>query len=106
MQRKIISEWLDDDIGSPSEISASLVDLRHINDWFGGTHTTAALLRHIAKESAQTTLSLLEVGAGAGDVPAAAQRIFKKNGHKLQVTLLDRMWTHLPANGSRSVAGD
>jgi ubiquinone/menaquinone biosynthesis C-methylase UbiE len=106
MQRKIISEWLDDDIGTPSEISASLVDLRHINDWFGGTHTTAALLRRIGEESAQTTLTLLEVGAGAGDVQAAAQRIFKKNGHKLQVTLLDRMWTHLPRNGSRSVAGD
>ena len=106
MQRKIISEWLDDDIGTPSEISASLVDLRHINDWFGGTHTTAVLLRQIAKGSAQSSLSLLEVGAGAGDVPAAAQRIFNKNGYKLQVTLLDRMWTHLPANGSRSVAGD
>jgi ubiquinone/menaquinone biosynthesis C-methylase UbiE len=106
MKRKIIPEWLDDDMGTPAEISASLVDLRHINDWFGGTHTTAALLRRIAEESSQTTLSLLEVGAGAGDVPAAAQRIFEKNGHRLQVTLLDRMWTHLPANGSRSVAGD
>jgi hypothetical protein len=106
MKRKIIPEWLDDDMGTPSEISASLVDLRHINDWFGGTHTTAALLRRIAEESTQTSLSLLEVGAGAGDVPAAAQRALERNGHKLQVTLLDRRWTHLPPNGSRSVAGD
>lgn len=106
MQRKIIPEWLDDDKGTPSEISASLVDLRHINDWFGGTHATAVLLRRIAEECAQTTLSLLEVGAGAGDVPAAAQREFENNGDRLQVTLLDRRWTHLPGNGLRSVAGD
>jgi ubiquinone/menaquinone biosynthesis C-methylase UbiE len=106
MQRKVIPELLDDDLGTPSEIAASLVDLRHINDWFGGTRTTAALLRQVSGESCQRELSLLEVGAGAGDVPLAARRTFEKNGRSLRVTLLDRMWSHLPGNGVASVAGD
>lgn len=106
MRRKVIPELLDDDLGTPSEIAASLVDLRHINDWFGGTRTTAALLRRISQESGQPELSLLEVGAGAGDVPEGARRIFEKNGCNLRVTLMDRMWSHLPADCARSVAGD
>lgn len=106
MQRKVIPELLDDDLGTSSEIAASLVDLRHINDWFGGTRTTAVLLRKVAKESGQQELSLLEVGAGAGDLPLTARRIFEKNGRKLRVTLLDRMASHLPTNSAASVAGD
>lgn len=106
MQRKVIPELLDDDLGTPSEIAQTFVDLRHINDWFGGTRTTAVLLRQVSEDSGQQELSLLEVGAGAGDVPAAARRIFESDGRNLRVTLLDRMWSHLPANGSASVAGD
>jgi ubiquinone/menaquinone biosynthesis C-methylase UbiE len=106
MERKVIPELLDNDLGTPAEIAASLSDLRHINDWFGGTRTTAALLRQVSEESGQPELSLLEVGAGAGDVPAAARRIFEKDGHRLRVTLLDRMGSHLPTNGVASVAGD
>ena len=106
MERKVIPELLDNDLGTPAEIAASLLDLRHINDWFGGTRTTAALLRQVSDKSGQPELSLLEVGAGAGDVPAAARRIFEKDGRRLRVTLLDRMGSHLPTNGVASVAGD
>jgi ubiquinone/menaquinone biosynthesis C-methylase UbiE len=106
MQRKVIPELLDDDLGTPSEIAASLVDLRHINDWFGGTLTTSALLRQVSEESGQRDLSLLEVGAGSGDVPMSVRRTFEKDGRRLQVTLLDRMWSHLPGDRVASVAGD
>jgi len=106
MLRKVIPELLDDDLGTPAEIAASLVDLRHINDWFGGTRTTAALLEEVAKECGCNRLSVLEVGAGAGDLPLAASRIFAKRGRELRVTLLDRMWSHLPRNGVPSIAGD
>jgi hypothetical protein len=106
MERKVIAELLDDDLGTPEEIAKSLVDLRHINNWFGGTRTTTSLLRQIAHETGQTKLSLLEVGAGFGDVPLAAQRTLEKYGIELQVTLLDRVWSHLPQNEGSSVAGD
>jgi SAM-dependent methyltransferase len=106
MQRKVIAELLDDDLGTPDEIAQSLVDLRHINNWFGGTATTTSLLRRIAQETGQTELSLLEVGAGLGDVPLEARHALDKDGITLRVTLLDRLWSHLPSHGVPAVAGD
>jgi ubiquinone/menaquinone biosynthesis C-methylase UbiE len=106
MQREVIDELLDDDLGTPREIAASLVDLRHINDWFGGTRTAIQLLRKVAQDSGVHKLSLLEVGSGAGDVPAAAQRALGKEGIALTITLLDRVATHLPSNGTAATVGD
>jgi len=106
MTRKVIAEWLDDDLGTPEEIATSLDDLRHINNWFGGTRTTTSLLRLIAKEMGENELSLLEVGAGLGDVPLSARRVLGKDGIRLSVTLLDRVWSHLPRNGTPAVTGD
>ena len=106
MKRKVIAELLDDDLGTPEEIANSLVDLRHINDWFGGTRTTTSFLRRVVKETGKTELSLLEIGAGLGDVPLGAQRALEKDGTALRVTLLVRVWSHLPSNGVPAVSGD
>jgi ubiquinone/menaquinone biosynthesis C-methylase UbiE len=106
MQRKVIAEMLDDDGGSPAETAVALVDLRHINNWFGGTRTTINLLGRIASQANRRQLSLLEVGSGAGDVPLAAQEALGRHGIDLQVTLLDRMGSHLPNNGTAAVSGD
>ncbi|MGB8771796.1 MAG: methyltransferase domain-containing protein [Candidatus Korobacteraceae bacterium] len=99
-------ELLDDDLGTAAEIAASLIDLRHINQWFGGMRTTTGLLRRVARASGLRKLSILEVGAATGDVPSTAQRVLAGYGIGLQVTLLDRMWSHLPRRGAASVAGD
>ena len=106
MRRTVIPELLDDDLGTAAEIAGTLSDLRHINQWFGGMRTTTALLRRVARECGCRKLSLLEVGAGAGDVPLAAQSVLAASGIGLQVTLLDRLWSHLPRGGTASVAGD
>jgi SAM-dependent methyltransferase len=106
MRRKVITELLDDDLGTEAEVAASLADLRRINDWFGGTRATTALLRHVARASDSQRLTVLEVGAGAGDVPLAAQRALAREGIELQVTLLDRVWSHLPESGATAIAGD
>jgi SAM-dependent methyltransferase len=106
MKREVIAEFLDDDLGTPDEVAQSLKDLRHINNWFGGTSTTEALLRRIAGETDQTELSLLEIGAGLGDVPLEARRALAKGGVDLRVTLLDRLWSHLPVSGTPAVSGD
>ena len=105
MRRTVIPELLDDDLGTAAEIAGSLSDLRRINQWFGGMRTTTDLLRRVAREGGCRKLSLLEVGAGAGDVALAAQRVLAESGIGLQVTLLDRLWAHLPP-GTASVAGD
>ena len=106
MQRKVIAEMLDDDGGNPAEIAASLIDLKHINDWFGGTRTSIDLLLRLASKANCQQLSLLEVGSGAGHVPLAAQRALAGRGIKLRVTLLDRMSSHLPRSGPAAVSGD
>jgi SAM-dependent methyltransferase len=97
---------LDDDLGTPEEIASSLSDLRHINEWFGGTRTTISLLRKTAAQAGVKELSLLEIGSGVGDVPLSAERALAHDGIVLNVTLLDRRWTHLPANGVASVCAD
>jgi ubiquinone/menaquinone biosynthesis C-methylase UbiE len=51
-------------------------------------------------------LSVLEVGSGLGDVPFAAQRDLAREGIAVQVTLLDRLWSHLPTGEAVSVSGD
>jgi Methyltransferase domain len=106
MRREVIPELLDDDLGTPEEIAASLVDLRHINDWFGGTQTTASLLTQAAERCGGRELTLLEVGAGRGDMPLRVSEMLAGKGLRVRVTLLDRMWSHLPSSGARSVAGD
>lgn len=106
MKRHVIPELLDADLGTPSEIAASLRDLRHINSWFGGTATSVELLRRIAERRHLKRLSLLEVGAGSGDVALDAQDRLSAGGLTLDVTLLDRAPSHLPHNGVPSVAGD
>jgi ubiquinone/menaquinone biosynthesis C-methylase UbiE len=111
MKRKIIPELLDTDHGSSAEISTALGDLRHINAWFGGNATTASLLADLAKRSGSKSLSILEVAAGAGDVPRTVQQELETKGIALQFTLLDRVGAHLGnGNGkgkvSRAIVAD
>jgi hypothetical protein len=106
MKREVIAELLDDDLGTPEEIADSLTDLRHINNWFGGTSTTVRMLRRVARESHRTDLSLLEIGAGLGDVPLEARRVLAMSGIHLRVTLLDRQCSHLPVDVTPAVSGD
>jgi len=115
MRRQAISELLDTDSGTPAEISSALSDLRFINWAFGGLTTTGTLIERVAQESGKRSLSLLEVAAGSGYVPKAVQHRLQAEGIHLDVTLLDRAWSHLAAghngnsasaNGLRRVAGD
>jgi SAM-dependent methyltransferase len=106
MKRSVTAELLDADLGTPQEIADSLRDLRHINDWFGGTRTTTMLLRRVARRGQLSRLSVLEVGSGLGDVPLVARRSLARQGIELQVTLLDRLWSHLPVRDTASVSGD
>lgn len=105
MRRRVTQELLDSDLGTPAEVAASLVDLRHINDWFGGTRTSIHMLRQVARDSGGRTLSLLEVGAGSGDITAVAEAALAAKGYRVSVTLLDRIAGHLPA-GCSAVVGD
>src|SRR5580693_1144052 len=106
MRRKVIPELLDDDLGTPQEIAASLSDLRLINERFGGTSTTVELLRRVATQGGCRKLALLEAAAGAGDMILAAQAQLAADGIEVAVTLLDRMKSHLNGSRAAAVCGD
>jgi ubiquinone/menaquinone biosynthesis C-methylase UbiE len=105
MRRVVEAELLDSDAGTPEEIARSLGDLRAINRRFGGTRTLRTLVEHVAAATGARSLSLLDVGAGSGDVPLAVAELLRSRGLAVQATLCDRAATHLPC-GARCVVGD
>jgi ubiquinone/menaquinone biosynthesis C-methylase UbiE len=105
MKRVAISELLDSDAGTSDEVAASLCDLRRINRWFGGVSTTADMVHRVGRETRRSSLSLLEVAAGSGYVPETARQRLERHGLHLEVTVLDRVRSHL-SNGNPAVAGD
>jgi len=109
MRRVVIPELLDTDTGTPAQVTAALSDLRHINQWFGGIAATQSMIAEVTRKLDVSSLSLLEVAAGAGYVPQTASARLRSLGVKLQVTLLDRAQSHLRSssgNGTWAVAGD
>jgi len=109
MRRVVIPELLDTDFGTPAEIATALSDLRHINQWFGGIGATQSMIAAVAQKTGASSLSMLEVAAGAGYVPLEASARLRESGIKLDVTLLDRACSHLSngaGNGRSAVTGD
>jgi len=98
MKRRPSLELLDTDAGTPPEVAASLRDLQMFNQFFGGVRTSAELVRRAVGATSARTLSLLEVAAGAGYVPAQVRQRLAP-GLDLKIAVLDRARTHL--NGHR-----
>src|SRR5208337_4403306 len=80
MRRVVIPDLLDTDSGTPSEVAAALSDLRNINRWFGGIDATQSMIARLARELRGTSLTLLEVAAGAGYVPQVASQRMRNLG--------------------------
>lgn len=107
MRRRASRELLDEDLGTPAEIQASLLDLRWFNRWFGGVRTSRKLVEAVAEGIGKREISWLEVAAGGGFVPLELARIVRRSGLELEVVLLDRSLSHLPRNGKAlKVAAD
>jgi ubiquinone/menaquinone biosynthesis C-methylase UbiE len=107
MKRRPTPELLDTDSGTAEEVAGSLRDLRSFNQRLGGVSTTRDLIHAVARRTGKTNLSVLEVAAGTGFVPAQASRELCGEGIRLDITLLDRVSSHLPQNGSaKKIAAD
>jgi ubiquinone/menaquinone biosynthesis C-methylase UbiE len=110
MQRVDAPEILDSDACSPAEAQAVLAVIGSINRRFGGVATTQRMVERVAQATGMNRLSLLEVGAGSGELPNIVQRNMAQHGIALDVTLLDLSSSHLPgdysSSGNRSVAGN
>ncbi|HVI08623.1 MAG TPA: methyltransferase domain-containing protein [Candidatus Binatia bacterium] len=100
MQRVDAPELLDSGSCPPAEIAATLKTLDRINRWFGGVGVTQRMVERVASRGQNKRLSLLEVAAGSGAVPETVRQYLAGRGIELEITLLDRMSSHLPrANG-------
>jgi Methyltransferase domain len=86
-------------------VEASLRDLSRINRWFGGVATTRCLIERVVSVTGLKRFSVLEVAAGFGEVPRVAGQQLARQGITLDVTLLDRVPSHL-LPGNRSVVAD
>ena len=85
-------ELLDAPDADPWLQRRSLADVALANRLFGGTHAVLAELRELldAEDAAPaTTLSLLDVGTGIGDIPARAARLVRRRGRRLDAIGLD-----------------
>src|SRR5256885_4256564 len=109
MRRTVAPELLDSDSGSAAEVAASLEDLNLINRCFGGIATLCALVERVADRTGQRSFTLLDVGAGSGEVTSQAAQRLAQNNVDLKSMVLDRAITHL-ARGSnkraRKLVGD
>jgi len=77
-------ELLDDPAADPSTVRRSLRDIARANRWFGGRWAFRnALDRMLGSPVAGSTLTLLDVGTGAGDLPRAAETWAAQRGCRL-----------------------
>jgi Methyltransferase domain len=104
MKRRPTPELLDSDSGTAVEIAASLADLRRVNRWFGGIHTTRLMIENVVRSTGDSEFSLLEVAAGSGDVTRRVRDLMRQQGIELRVTMLDRSLSHLERSESIVVA--
>jgi SAM-dependent methyltransferase len=86
------TEWLDDCTLDPAIALRSLEDVRRTNRLFGGTAAVLAELRGVLMGvESRRSLTLLDVGTGAGDIPAAARALAQSCGVALTTIGID--WT-------------
>ena len=77
-------ELLDDPSANPAAVAQSLRNIGRANRWFGGAAAVRfGLARTLAGVPRGTTLSLLDIGTGLGDLPRVAARWGAARGIRL-----------------------
>jgi len=97
-QRVIIPELLDH--ASPEDALQCLKDLARINRYFGGYRTLRKIFGEFVRP--QESFSVLDVGAGSGDLGAALRRSYTR----ATVVSLDRQRVHVNAAPHPKLAAD
>jgi SAM-dependent methyltransferase len=77
-------ELLDDPAADPAAVAESLRNIARANRWFGGAAAVRfGLARALRGTPPGSTLTLLDLGTGLGDLPAAAVRWGARRGLRL-----------------------
>lgn len=106
MRQQLAHELLDDDQGAPAEIRRSLDELWWINQHLGGLSTWPRLLARWWEMDAapRSVATLLDVGAGTGQLAAAHAAWFARRGARVEAFALDRRASHLGPHAAGLVA--
>jgi SAM-dependent methyltransferase len=76
-------ELIDGPVDSPAELSQTFDDIALANRLFGGVAAARSALRNFPAST------ILDVGTGAGDIPAALDRDARRSGKTLRFTCID-----------------
>jgi SAM-dependent methyltransferase len=88
--RRATPEFLDDPATEPGVVSKSGMEIAQCNRLFGGTRALLAELEQLWP-ALRPAATLLDVGCGVGDLPAAARASAAQGGVRLTVLALDRL---------------
>lgn len=73
-------ELLDAGEGTDDDVARSLVDLRRVNRFLGGSRVVLRAISSLLQDSSLREVSLLDVGTGSADVPMAVAENCRKHG--------------------------
>lgn len=105
--RRVGSEVLDDPACPPDLRERSITDVTRANLLLGGRRAVLAELRLLLPSLAglQREVTMLDVGTGLADIPAAARRMASRHGVTLRTIGLDEAASLARASGDRLDAG-
>lgn len=102
-------ELLDDPAAAPAQVCESLRHIASANRWFGGASAVRFGLARALPAGGSSTLSLLDVGTGLGDLPRMATAWAARRGIVLRPVGLERHGAAARlarAGGLAAVVGD
>lgn len=82
-----VEELLDGPLDDPAALRGNLRDLERVNRWLGGTALSARAIDALAGD--RESLTVLDVGTGAADIPTALLARAARDGRRLRVTGID-----------------
>ena len=89
--RRLDPEWMDRTDNEPSDVVATLDDIRLVNRYLRGSKILLGAVRpFLASLREGETLSVLDVGTGGGDLPLDLVRQARRMGRKMKVVAVDR----------------
>ena len=88
MRRSVdVEELLDGPLDDPGALRGNLRDLERVNRWLGGTALSAHGIDALAGD--RESLTILDIGTGAADIPLALLARSARAGRRLRVTGID-----------------
>lgn len=82
-------EMMDDPECDPAMLGRALEALSTVNRWFGGFGAIRRPIERALAGQSPREIALLDVGTGAGDIPAALERRLRAAGWKVRFCLAD-----------------